>query len=94
MLVVVIVDVAAADVARFQVYEARVLSLLARHGGELEQRLVTGDGASEVHVIRFADQAGYDAYVADPERLAAKTELAPDLEIAVRVLFVEDASAG
>jgi hypothetical protein len=90
MRVVVVIDVAATDVDRFRIYEQRVLSLLDRHGGALEQRYRTPDGASEVHVVRFADRVGYDAYIADSERIAAKAELAEDLEITVRVIVVED----
>ncbi|MEV4713729.1 GNAT family N-acetyltransferase [Micromonospora sp. NPDC049374] len=58
-----------------QRYEDTVLALLPRHGGRLERRLRTGDGRSEVHVIRFDTRAGYEAFLADPERTALRGTL-------------------
>ncbi|MDG4793565.1 GNAT family N-acetyltransferase [Micromonospora sp. WMMD1082] len=58
-----------------QRYEDTVLALLPRHGARLERRLRTGDGRSEVHVIRFDTRAGYEAFLADPERTALRTSL-------------------
>ncbi|MEV2236844.1 GNAT family N-acetyltransferase [Micromonospora sp. NPDC049891] len=58
-----------------QRYEDTVLALLPRHGGRLERRLRTGDGCSEVHVIRFDTRAGYEAFLADPERTALRARL-------------------
>lgn len=62
-------------VVDFQGYEARVLLLLAEHGGTLERRLRNGDGTMELHVLRFASRAGLDAYRADPRRLEAAPQL-------------------
>ncbi|NGM12350.1 GNAT family N-acetyltransferase [Verrucosispora sp. WMMA2044] len=58
-----------------QRYEDTVLALLPRHGGRLERRLRTGDGGTEVHVIRFDTRAGYETYLADPERIALRLAL-------------------
>ncbi|WBB56362.1 GNAT family N-acetyltransferase [Verrucosispora sp. WMMD573] len=58
-----------------QRYEDTVLALLPRHGGRLERRLRTGDGRTEVHVIRFDTRAGYQAFLADPERTALRGTL-------------------
>ncbi|GIJ32416.1 GNAT family N-acetyltransferase [Micromonospora sediminimaris] len=58
-----------------QRYEDTVLALLPRHGGRLERRLRTGDGRTEVHVIRFDTRAGYEAFLADPERTALRATL-------------------
>ncbi|MFI7550743.1 GNAT family N-acetyltransferase [Micromonospora sediminimaris] len=58
-----------------QRYEDTVLALLPRHGGRLERRLRTGDGRTEVHVIRFDTRAGYEAFLADPERTALRVAL-------------------
>ncbi|MFY1574284.1 GNAT family N-acetyltransferase [Verrucosispora sp. WMMD703] len=58
-----------------QRYEDTVLALLPRHGGRLERRLRTGDGRTEVHVIRFDTRAGYEAFLADPERTALRVTL-------------------
>ena len=54
----------------FRSYEDVVLPLLADHGGVLECRLRTADGLTEVHVIRFDSQVGFDAFRADPRRAA------------------------
>ena len=43
----------AAGVDAFQRYEAEVLPILAEHGAELERRLRSADGCTEVHVIGF-----------------------------------------
>jgi uncharacterized protein (DUF1330 family) len=55
-------------------YEDQVLALLRAHNGRLLQRVRTVDGDAddpfEVHVIEFADQASFDAYMTDPRRVA------------------------
>ena len=66
-----VVDLAEHAVAPFAAYEQQVLPLLRRHGGRLDRRLRTADGRTEVHLLSFADRAGYDAYLADPDRTAA-----------------------
>jgi hypothetical protein len=76
-------------IADFQGYEARVLPLLAEHGGVLERRLRNGDGTLEMHVLRFASRAGLEAYRADARRQQA----APQLErsgAAMEVVEVTD----
>ncbi|MFJ8582702.1 hypothetical protein [Micromonospora sp. NPDC093277] len=70
-------------------YEDAVLALLGRHGGRLERRLRTGDGRTEVHVIGFATRAGYDGFMADPDRAALRAELG-DRAPTTRVLEVHD----
>ena len=52
-----------------------MLPLLPRHGGRLERRLRSRDGLSEVHVVSFDSRAGYEAYLADPERAAHRSLL-------------------
>lgn len=55
-------------------YEDSVLGLLVDHGGVVVSRVRrkdAGDGPLEVQVIQFADQAGLDAYMSDPRRLAS-----------------------
>ncbi|MGR6317035.1 GNAT family N-acetyltransferase [Micromonospora soli] len=86
--VVALVDLSAdAEIGRR--YEDAVLALLGRHGGRLERRLRTGDGQTEVHVIRFAARAGYDAFLADPARAALRAGLG-DAAPTTRVLEVRD----
>ncbi|MBQ1049876.1 GNAT family N-acetyltransferase [Micromonospora sp. C51] len=72
-----------------QRYEDTVLALLPRHGGRLERRLRTGDGRTEVHVIRFDTRAGYEAFLADPERTALRATLG-DAAPHTRVLEVHE----
>ena len=61
-------------VAELVAYEDEVLQLLVRHGAALLSRVrgvePSGEAPTEVHVIRFAARAGFDAYMADPARLA------------------------
>ena len=54
-------------------YEDQVLSLIPRHGGEVVSRVRRvggGDGPLEVQLIDLPDDAGMQAYLQDPERLA------------------------
>jgi enamine deaminase RidA (YjgF/YER057c/UK114 family) len=88
-----VVDLPADAVAPFAAYERRVLPLLARHGGRLDRRLRTADGRTEIHLLSFADRAGYDAYAADPDRAAA-APLLDGLDVRRRVLEVTDADPG
>ena len=75
LTLVLVADVPATSVRGFRAYEDQVLPLLERHGGRLERRLRTEDGTTEVHVVSFADRAGYQSYVDDPERAAHKALL-------------------
>ncbi len=87
--VVAIVELGAAAIEPFDAYERQVLPLLGRHGGRLERRLRTADGRTEVHVLSFDARAGYDAYLADPDRAALRPLLA-GLDIRQRALPVTD----
>ncbi len=54
-------------------YEDAVLALLPDHNGTLVQRARTdgADGApTEIQLIEFGSQAGYDGYMADDRRTA------------------------
>ena len=75
LLLVALVELTADAVEAGQRYEDQVLALLGRHGGRLERRLRTGDGRTEVHVIRFASREGYEGFLADPERIALRAAL-------------------
>lgn len=70
LLLVALVELAADAVEAGQRYEDEVLALLARHDGGLERRLRTGDGRTEVHLLRFASRAAYEGFLADPARAA------------------------
>jgi enamine deaminase RidA (YjgF/YER057c/UK114 family) len=84
-----VVDLADDAVGPFDAYERRVLPLLTRHGGRLDRRLRTADGRTEIHLLSFADRAGYDAYVADPDRAAAG-HLLDGLDLQRRLLEVTE----
>jgi hypothetical protein len=89
VLIVMIADVPAPAVAAFQEYESRVLPLLDRHGGRLERRLRGDGGQVEVHVVSFGSRAGYESYLADPQRTGHRQLLA-GAEISQRILEMED----
>ena len=74
MRLLVLIDLSAADLARFEAYEAQVLPLLATHGGRLELRVRAIDARSETHLLHFPDDAAFAAYRADPRRLALLPE--------------------
>jgi hypothetical protein len=65
-----VVDLGDDAVRPFAAYERGVLPLLDRHGGRLDRRLRSPDGRTEVHLLSFASRAGYEAYLADPDRSA------------------------
>lgn len=88
-----VVDLADDAIAPFDAYERRVLPLLARHGGRLDRRLRTADGRTEIHLLSFTDRAGYDAYLADPDRAAAG-RLLDGLDLTRRLLEVTDVEPG
>ena len=89
LTVALVVDLEPAAVAPFDAYERHVLPLLAHHGGRLDRRLRTADGRTEIHLLSFADRAGYDAYVADPDRADAG-RLLDGIEIRRRLLEVTE----
>jgi hypothetical protein len=77
----------------FLAYEDAVLPLLADHGGVLQRRLRSEGGDAEIHVIWFASQAHFDAYRADPRRLAQADRLGGSGSVA-EVLVVRDVPIG
>ena len=89
LTIVMIADIPGAAEAGFQAYESAVLPLLPRHGGRLERRFRTGDALTEVHIVSFESQEGFDSYLADEERQAHRG-LLDGLDVAQRVLLVDD----
>ena len=89
LTVVMVADIPSGAEAAFQAYESAVLPLLLRHGGCLERRLRTGDALTEVHVVSFESQEGYESYLADEERQSHRTQL-DCLDVVQRVLHVAD----
>ncbi len=80
-------------VADFQLYEERVLPLLAEYGGRLERRLRSADGTAEVHVVAFPSWREFAAYIEDPRR-AEHAPLLARSRATVEVLEVEDVPPG
>jgi hypothetical protein len=89
LLLVAIVEMAPGCTAAGQEYEDHVLGLLGRHGGSLERRVRSTDSAAEVHMIRFGSRAGYESFMADPDRLGHRDRIG-DAAPATRVLEVRD----
>lgn len=65
MIVVAVCRIPPEGVESFRAYEAAVLARTP-----LERRLVAADGTTEVHLLRFADQAAFAAFLAAPDRAA------------------------
>lgn len=86
---VMVADVPPGAESAFQRYESLVLPLLARHGGRLERRLRTDDGANEVHIVSFESQDGYASYMADEERQLHRRSLR-GTDVVQRLLQVHD----
>ena len=89
LLLAAVVEFAAGHAETGQRYEDAVLGLLDRHGGTLERRTRGTDGTTEVHLIRFAARAGYESFMADPERLAHR-EAIGDAAPTTRVIEVRE----
>lgn len=89
LLLVAVVEMAPGDPAAGQRYEDAVLGLLDRHGGSVERRMRGTDSPSEVQVIRFRSRAGYESFMADPERLDHRARIG-DAAPTTRVIEVRD----
>ncbi|MEQ4300487.1 hypothetical protein ABNF97_03675 [Plantactinospora sp. B6F1] len=87
---VAVLDVPAEHLTAFRRYEDLVLPLLTEHGGRLEQRLRTGDGCTEVHLLSFAGRDGYESYLADPRRAVHRQEELRGVELTSRFLEVSE----
>jgi hypothetical protein len=70
----VTIDLASADLALFESFEAKVLQLVPKYGGRLEMRVRALDNSSETHLLYFPDAQSYDSYRSDPARVAALVE--------------------
>jgi uncharacterized protein (DUF1330 family) len=70
----VTIDLAGADLERFEAYEAKVLPLVETHGGRLEMRVRSLDGGRETHLLFFPDAQAFERYRSDPKRVAVQSE--------------------
>ena len=73
----------------FNDYEAKVLPLLADHGGVLQRRLRTEDGTVEIHLVWFPSEAAFAAFRDDPRR-AANAPLMTQSGAAAELLRLQD----
>jgi hypothetical protein len=89
LLLAAIVEMAPGSAAAGQQYEDAVLGLLDRHGGSVERRMRSMDSATEVHIIRFRSRAGYESFMADPDRLDSRDKIG-DAAPTTRVLEVRE----
>ncbi len=68
------IDLTDVDLVTFDAYEAKVLARLPLYGADLVSRERTQDARCEIHILRFPSQAQFQAFLADPLRVAeAKT---------------------
>jgi hypothetical protein len=88
LLLVAIVEMAPGNTAAGQRYDT-VLGLLDRHGASVERRMRSMDSATEVHIIRFRSRAGYESFMADPDRLGYRGRIG-DAAPTTRVLEVRE----
>ena len=72
LTLVLVARIPADGLEAYAAYEDAVLPLLARHGAELQRRLRTADGTTEVHLVHFASADGFAAFRADPDRAAVQ----------------------
>jgi len=75
-------------------FEDQVLALIPHHGGRVLQRVrrtEPSEEALEVQVISFPNDAAFEAYLADPERLALGNhrEIAIARTVITRVQIIE-----
>jgi uncharacterized protein (DUF1330 family) len=68
MLILVHLNISAANMALFDDYEAQAFALMANHGGRLLERLRSTDGNSELHLLHFVDAKAFNSFHADPAR--------------------------
>jgi hypothetical protein len=68
MVVIAVARIPPNSVDDFVAYERVVFALLPDHGGTLEQRFRSADGATEIHIVRFPSHEAFAAYRADPRR--------------------------
>jgi hypothetical protein len=67
-VVVMVARVPEHGIEAFARYEDAVLPLLDAHGGELQRRLTSDDGTTEVHVVAFPSSDAFAGYRGDPRR--------------------------
>jgi uncharacterized protein (DUF1330 family) len=75
-VLVAILGVRPAALAEFRAYEHTATRIMRRHGGAIARTIAVApvpgeDLVKEIHVVTFANDEGFAAYLRDPELLAA-----------------------
>jgi len=70
MLKLVVIDLRAAKIQRFEEYEQQIVPLLAKHGGPFLRGVRSVDAATEIHLLFFPDTISFKRFLADPVRVA------------------------
>lgn len=80
MIVVALLTVRRAELARFRAYEAVAIARARAHGGALERVIELADPDPdrhrELHVLRFADADAFARFRADPALAARQADRA------------------
>jgi hypothetical protein len=90
-VVVMVARIPEHGIDAFARYEDAVLPLLNDHGGELQRRLSSDDGTTEVHMVAFPSPEAFAGYRSDPRR-AEHAELLSSSDAAVEVFELRDAA--
>lgn len=72
MLMLAQIELSRANLALFDEYEAKVLTLLEQYGARLEERLRFTDGTAELHLLYFPDAKALAAFRGDPMRASVQ----------------------
>ena len=68
LTLVLLVKIPPDGIASFNEYEDLVLPLVKNHSGRIQQRMRTLDQTTELHILSFESQSGFDNFLADPRR--------------------------
>jgi antibiotic biosynthesis monooxygenase (ABM) superfamily enzyme len=74
MLIVVTIDLSMANLAAFDRYEEKALSLLVAMCGTLQRRIQSRDTTTETHILHFANEDSFARFMASPDRAALHPE--------------------
>ena len=88
VLLLVTIDLRQADLDAFDRYEANVIGLIQGRLGNIERRVRTLDGQTEVHILSFPDERSFEDFLNDPKRLALAESLGRSLFFIDFLLFI------
>jgi uncharacterized protein (DUF1330 family) len=92
MVIVAIVTVRRAELDSYRSFETLAAQVMVEHGGRIERNVVADDGASEtlteIHLLRFPDEAAFAAYRASPKLVASQA--LREISVLQTIVFVGD----